>query len=116
MPSSVVLKSFQCLKIYTLNATTPKRVEMSSGSVIDNYMALENIYRLNMGGGQVSVQDDTGVYWSWDQDNNYIYRDATGLITTYHSPIMYTTETPNYTVPELVYNDKSEVNIKNTIE
>ncbi|KAI3784928.1 hypothetical protein L1987_44036 [Smallanthus sonchifolius] len=65
--------------------------------------ALENFYRLNMGGGHVSGDQDTGMYRSWDPDNNYIYGAAIGLTPVYQKPITYTTETPNYTAPELVY-------------
>ncbi|MFS7947969.1 putative protein kinase RLK-Pelle-CrRLK1L-1 family [Helianthus anomalus] len=80
-----------------------KYVGMNNRPVIDNNTALENIYRLNIGREQISVKDDTSMYRSWDQDNNYVYGAANGLTTTYHSPIMYTKETPNYTAPELVY-------------
>ncbi|KAJ0694539.1 putative protein kinase RLK-Pelle-CrRLK1L-1 family [Helianthus annuus] len=85
------------------NAKTPKLVNQYSGPIIDNDTTLENIYRLNMGGGEISGNDDTGMYRSWDQDNNYIYGAAIGLTPLYNNPIMYTTETPNYTAPELVY-------------
>ncbi|KAD6795915.1 hypothetical protein E3N88_06811 [Mikania micrantha] len=71
--------------------------------VIDNNTVLENIYRLNMGGGRISVNEDTGMYRSWDLDNDYLYGDATGLKPVYDDLIMYTIETPNYTAPELVY-------------
>ncbi|MFS7947934.1 putative protein kinase RLK-Pelle-CrRLK1L-1 family [Helianthus anomalus] len=57
----------------------------------------------NMGGGQITGNNDTGMYRSWDQDNKYIYGAGIGLTPTYHSPITYTIETPNYTAPELVY-------------
>ncbi|KAM0039814.1 putative protein kinase RLK-Pelle-CrRLK1L-1 family [Helianthus debilis subsp. tardiflorus] len=85
------------------HATTAKYVNQVTGPVIDSDTALENIYRLNMGGRQITGNNDTGMYRSWDQDDKYIYGAATGLTPTYHSPIMYTTETPNYTAPELVY-------------
>ncbi|KAI3760860.1 hypothetical protein L1987_51260 [Smallanthus sonchifolius] len=85
------------------NAKTPKYVNQYTGPVIDNNTGLETIYRLNMGGGQVSVKDDTGMYRSWDQDNYFIYGAAIGLTPVYDNPIVYTTETPNYTAPEVVY-------------
>ncbi|KAF5791922.1 putative protein kinase RLK-Pelle-CrRLK1L-1 family [Helianthus annuus] len=87
------------------NSKKLKSVGVTNGPVIDNKMALENIYRLNMGGGHVSGNGDTGMYRSWGPDNNYIYSAAIGLTPVYDQlkPIMYTTETPNYTAPELVY-------------
>ncbi|KAI3777027.1 hypothetical protein L1987_46820 [Smallanthus sonchifolius] len=86
-----------------INAKTPKYVNQLTGPVIDNGMALENIYRLNMGGGQVTADEDTGMYRSWYQDNNYIFGAAFGWTFVYSNPIMFTTETPNYTAPEIVY-------------
>ncbi|KAI3777024.1 hypothetical protein L1987_46817 [Smallanthus sonchifolius] len=56
-----------------------------------------------MGGGQISVKDDTRMYRLWDQDDNYIYGAAFGLTPVYDNPIMYTMETPNYTAPKEVY-------------
>ncbi|GJT15991.1 receptor-like protein kinase FERONIA [Tanacetum coccineum] len=84
------------------NAMNLKYVGQNSGPVINNKTALENVYRLNMGGGQIPGNDDTGMYRSWDQDNNYIYGPI-GLTPVYQNPIAYTTETPNYTAPELIY-------------
>ncbi|KAJ0712320.1 putative protein kinase RLK-Pelle-CrRLK1L-1 family [Helianthus annuus] len=79
-------------------------VGMTTAPDITNDQALENVYRLNMGGGHISSIGDTGMYRSWDQDINYIYGGAIGLTPSYgHKPITYTTETPNYTAPEEVY-------------
>ncbi|KAJ0694530.1 putative protein kinase RLK-Pelle-CrRLK1L-1 family [Helianthus annuus] len=78
-------------------------VQMISRPVIDEDRALENIYRLNVGGPQISISDDTGMYRSWDQDEVYIYGAAIGLTPVYDKPIMYTVETPNYTAPEPIY-------------
>ncbi|KAJ0694542.1 putative protein kinase RLK-Pelle-CrRLK1L-1 family [Helianthus annuus] len=83
------------------NAKTPKYINQLKGPVIGNNTALENIYRLNMGGGQISGCNDTGMFRSWDPDNNYIYRPGTTQV--YDNPIRYTMDTPNYTAPELVY-------------
>ncbi|KAF5766136.1 putative non-specific serine/threonine protein kinase [Helianthus annuus] len=76
---------------------------MISRPVIDEDRAFENIYRLNVGGPQISISDDTGMYRSWDQDEVYIYGAAIGLTPVYDKPIMYTVETPNYTAPEPIY-------------
>ncbi|KAJ0712309.1 putative protein kinase RLK-Pelle-CrRLK1L-1 family [Helianthus annuus] len=82
-----------------------KYVGQTTGPVTDSKMALENIYRLNMGGGHISGTDDTGMYRPWEQDNSYIYGAASGLTPVYDpkDQIMYTNETPRYTAPELVY-------------
>ncbi|KAK1432938.1 hypothetical protein QVD17_09841 [Tagetes erecta] len=78
-------------------------VGQTTGPIIDDKMALENVYRLNVGGRLISGNEDTGMYRSWDQDNNYIYSEANGLTPVYQKPIVYTMETPNYTAPELLY-------------
>ncbi|KAI3762012.1 hypothetical protein L1987_52435 [Smallanthus sonchifolius] len=85
------------------NANTPKYVDMQTSPHIDSETALENIYRLNMGGGSISANNDTGMYRSWDQDNNYLHGNITGLRPVTNNSIMYTTGTPNYTAPEPVY-------------
>ncbi|KAK9067167.1 hypothetical protein SSX86_014492 [Deinandra increscens subsp. villosa] len=85
------------------NSINVKYVGMINGPVITNDTSLENIYRLNVAGGQISSIEDTGMYRSWDPDDNYIYSAATGVTDVYQKPITYTTKTPNYTAPELVY-------------
>ncbi|KAF5791928.1 putative protein kinase RLK-Pelle-CrRLK1L-1 family [Helianthus annuus] len=79
-------------------------VGVDTGPVINSNMALDNIYRLNMGGGQISGTEDTGMYRSWEQDINYIY-GAIGKTPNYDpkEQIMYTNKTPSYTAPEQVY-------------
>ncbi|GKA36822.1 receptor-like protein kinase FERONIA [Tanacetum coccineum] len=85
-----------------LYAKEPKGVNLNTVPAINEDTALENVYRLNMGGGQISSKDDTGMYRSWDQDNNYV-SGRIGLTPLYENPITYTVETPNYTAPEPVY-------------
>ncbi|CAH1420934.1 unnamed protein product [Lactuca virosa] len=81
-----------------------KYVGQITGPVIAKDTALESIYRLNVGGRQISVNDDTGMYRSWDGDENFIFpRNALGFTPTTQIPITYTAETPKYTAPELVY-------------
>ncbi|KAM0033457.1 putative protein kinase RLK-Pelle-CrRLK1L-1 family [Helianthus debilis subsp. tardiflorus] len=87
------------------NSKNLKPVGMSTGPQITNDVALENMYRLNMGGKQISGKEDTGMYRLWDQDEKYIFGAAIGLTPVYDpkEQIMYTNETPSYTAPELVY-------------
>ncbi|GMP66783.1 hypothetical protein CsSME_00026994 [Camellia sinensis var. sinensis] len=70
---------------------------------IDDNTALETLYRLNVGGNDVSVNHDTGMYRTWQQDDQYIYGGAVGLVPHLEIPIRYTNETPNYTAPATVY-------------
>ncbi|KAI3676447.1 hypothetical protein L1987_86056 [Smallanthus sonchifolius] len=55
------------------------------------------------GWGDLVVGGDTGMYRSWDKDDDYIYGAAAGLRPVTNKSIMYTMETPNYTAPEEVY-------------
>jgi hypothetical protein len=39
----------------------------------DNTTALETMYRLNMGGKDVSGVEDTGMFRTWSQDSQYLF-------------------------------------------
>ncbi|KAI3784924.1 hypothetical protein L1987_44032 [Smallanthus sonchifolius] len=89
------------------NSKTPKFVDLSTGPFVTNDKALENIYRLKMGGRSIpATKDTTGMYRSWDTDDIYIYGAAFGFTPQYNKSITYTTETPNYTAPEEVYQNQ----------
>ncbi|KAL4581962.1 hypothetical protein LXL04_006496 [Taraxacum kok-saghyz] len=79
-----------------------KYVGLTSGAVITEDTTLENMYRLNVGGGQISPTNDTGMDRSWDQDDGYLI-STIGLTPVNKTPIVYNDVTPNYTAPELVY-------------
>ncbi|KAJ9562089.1 hypothetical protein OSB04_007249 [Centaurea solstitialis] len=84
------------------NAKDLNYVSLTSGPEIAESIALETIYRLNMGGGYISGIADTGMNRSWEPDDDYIFGAAFGLTPVNTTPITYT-ETPNYTAPEQVY-------------
>ena len=54
-------------------------VGQNSPFYIDNSTALENVYRLNVGGNYISPSQDTGLYRSWGDDLPYIYGAAFGV-------------------------------------
>jgi serine/threonine protein kinase len=70
----------------------------------DDTTALETMYRLNVGGKDVSGVEDTGMFRTWSQDSPYLFSQMIGL-TPYRSKatIQYTTDTPAYTAPKIVY-------------
>ncbi|PIN27187.1 Non-specific serine/threonine protein kinase [Handroanthus impetiginosus] len=71
---------------------------------LTNETALENLYRLNVGGNDVEIQDDSGMFRAWSQDDDYIFGADFGY--TPHAedlPIKYTDQTPPYSAPEIVY-------------
>ncbi|KAL4581968.1 hypothetical protein LXL04_006502 [Taraxacum kok-saghyz] len=87
-----------------------KYAGITSGPGIDNYTALENLYRINVGGPQISDTQDTGMYRSWNGDDNYLFPiNAVGFTPSIQTPITYSTDTPNYTAPELVYQTQRSI-------
>ncbi|KAG6743005.1 hypothetical protein POTOM_053949 [Populus tomentosa] len=71
---------------------------------LGNTTALETVYRLNVGGQDISSKGDTGMYRTWHQDSEYLTGQSTG--NTPYLPgvkIKYTTKTPAYSAPGTVY-------------
>ncbi|KAK1352368.1 Protein kinase domain-containing protein [Heracleum sosnowskyi] len=80
-----------------------KKVGQDARFSIDDSYALENLYRLNVGGGDISSTHDSGMFRSWDNDEPYLLGADTGVIPLLEIPINYTSTTPPYTAPEHVY-------------
>ncbi|KAE8695505.1 Receptor-like protein kinase FERONIA [Hibiscus syriacus] len=79
-------------------------VGQSTPFTIDNSTALENVYRLNVGGNDISPSGDTGLFRSWYDDQPYLFGAAYG-VTGAADPdvtIDYGT-TPTYIAPTNVY-------------
>ncbi|XP_041002583.1 LOW QUALITY PROTEIN: putative receptor-like protein kinase At5g39000 [Juglans microcarpa x Juglans regia] len=71
---------------------------------INNLFAFETLYRLNVGGKDISNVDDTGMFRSWSQDEDYIFGKAFGTMPHRSNvTIKYTEDTPPYTAPEIIY-------------
>ncbi|KAG6720812.1 hypothetical protein I3842_03G080300 [Carya illinoinensis] len=82
-----------------------KFVDYNTFFYFDGTTALETMYRLNVGGKDVSGVDDTGMFRTWVDDSPYVLIDNFGM-TPYgltNANIQYTTETPAYTAPEIAY-------------
>jgi serine/threonine protein kinase len=82
----------------------------------DDTTALETMYRLNVGGKDVSGVEDTGMFRTWSQDSQYLFGQMIGL-TPYLSnvSIQYTTDTPAYTAPEIVYQTSRTMDVDPTV-
>nr|GMD44330.1 receptor-like protein kinase FERONIA [Ipomoea batatas] len=79
-----------------------KWVPGNNNYYIDNYTALETLYRLNVGGQTLSATNDTGMYRKWYDDNEYLI--GYGYFTpSLDVKIKYTSLTPAYSAPESVY-------------
>ncbi|KAL8475882.1 hypothetical protein ACS0TY_028513 [Phlomoides rotata] len=71
---------------------------------LDSGSAMENIYRLNVGGDGVEIRDDSGMFRAWNSDDDFIYQGDPGW--TPHASnlqINYSIDTPSYSAPEIVY-------------
>ncbi|XP_073297851.1 receptor-like protein kinase FERONIA [Primulina huaijiensis] len=80
-------------------------VGQPTGFNIDNRTALENLYRLNVGGNDISPSHDTGLQRSWHDDSNYIFSAARG-VTEAPDPsvtVSYPSGSPSYIAPLDLY-------------
>ncbi|XVF60706.1 hypothetical protein PTKIN_Ptkin08bG0070100 [Pterospermum kingtungense] len=68
---------------------------------IDNYTALENVHRLNIGGRSISAAGDTGTYRNWYDD--FFYLVAAVVVPSNTSIKLDYSKIPEYTAPEDVY-------------
>ncbi|GMN40618.1 hypothetical protein TIFTF001_009846 [Ficus carica] len=80
-------------------------VGQSTSFIIDNSTALENLYRLNVGGNDISPSGDTGLYRSWYDDTAYLYGAGFGVPETAdpNMTITYLDKSQTYVAPINVY-------------
>ncbi|EXB74408.1 Receptor-like protein kinase FERONIA [Morus notabilis] len=90
--------------MYSADGTT-MIVSQSVPFIIDNGTALENVYRLNVGGNDISPSKDTGLFRSWYDDTVYLYGAAFGVPETAdpNMTITYLDGVPSYVAPVDVY-------------
>ncbi|KAA8547899.1 hypothetical protein F0562_004328 [Nyssa sinensis] len=81
---------------------------------ITNKTALELLYRLNVGGNLISPMEDTGMFRSWYDDNNYVIQNRGVLPVNTTIPINYE-ETEPYTAPDGVYRTARSMGTNKTI-
>lgn len=81
-------------------------VGQTSPFIIDNSTALENVYRLNVGGNVISPSGDTGMFRSWGDDSQHIFGAASGVTDTADDEnvtVSYAEGVPSYVAPLDVY-------------
>lgn len=90
--------------IYSTDGTETV-VGQSTGFTIDNGTALENLYRLNVGGNDISSPGDTGLFRTWQDDSFYIFGAANGVTEVPDSnvTVAYPPGSPSYIAPLDVY-------------
>ncbi|XAR68698.1 Non-specific serine/threonine protein kinase [Bertholletia excelsa] len=91
--------------IYSTNDGTTMVVGQNSALIVDNNTALENVYRLNVGGNDISPSADTGLFRSWYDDSPYIFGAGFGVTETTgpNMTIQYPSTFPTYVAPVDVY-------------
>ncbi|XP_027190468.1 receptor-like protein kinase FERONIA [Cicer arietinum] len=71
---------------------------------VDNRTALENVYRLNVGGSNIPGSRDTGMFRSWSADASFILGTAFGAVNGgIEVNIEYPPGTPSYIAPTIVF-------------
>ncbi|KAF8010306.1 hypothetical protein BT93_J1048 [Corymbia citriodora subsp. variegata] len=79
----------------------------SAGQVMQyNFLAsdaLEAVKRLNVGGQFVGPADDTGMYRTWEADDDYVTSLSIGVVRNTTIQLDYGELVPNYTAPDSVY-------------
>ncbi|XP_027350272.1 receptor-like protein kinase FERONIA [Abrus precatorius] len=72
---------------------------------IDNYKALETLYRVNVGETQVPPRNDTGMFRHWNYDRPYLVKEYPQSIQfNFTTPPHYKNDVaPDYTAPAAVY-------------
>ncbi|XP_023904975.1 receptor-like protein kinase FERONIA [Quercus suber] len=91
--------------IYSRTDGTVMIVGQISAFDIGNNTALENVYRLNVGGNHIPPSHDTGLYRTWYADAPYIYGAAFGVSYSVdpNVTIQYPPSIPPYVAPIDVY-------------
>ncbi|XP_058000225.1 receptor-like protein kinase FERONIA isoform X2 [Hevea brasiliensis] len=89
--------------IYSNTDGTLMIVGNSAPFTIDNSTALENVYRLNVGGNDISPSGDTGMLRSWFDDQAYLYGAGFGVAETADPNMTIESPVPPYIAPLNVY-------------
>ncbi|KAK3409359.1 hypothetical protein EUGRSUZ_J01487 [Eucalyptus grandis] len=81
-----------------------KVVGLPSPRTLDTTKALEAVRRLNVGGQFVVPADDTGMYRTWEADEDYVTSSDIGILPVNTTiQLNYSEQVPNYTAPDVVY-------------
>ncbi|KAL5974835.1 hypothetical protein ACLOJK_031507 [Asimina triloba] len=86
------------------------KVVLDEGSLpqtfpLENETALQTVVRLNVGGRDISADKDSGLFRTWNQDDNYIYGAAVGVTFGWdlNKSFEYTQKVPSFIAPQEVY-------------
>ena len=90
--------------IYSSTDGTLMIVGQNTPFYIDNSTALEYVYRLNVGGNDISPSHDTSLYRSWADDLPYLYGASLGVAYSANNmTIQYPMGMPTFVAPVDAY-------------
>ncbi|XP_021297723.1 receptor-like protein kinase FERONIA [Herrania umbratica] len=95
MPDNLYYSADNVTGFEFVNQDNPYRIEKN--------MALEMVYRINVGGSFVSPAGDTGMYRSWSEDNEYLTDARPSALPVNISREPSFSKIPNYTAPVSIY-------------
>ncbi|XP_047937707.1 receptor-like protein kinase FERONIA [Salvia hispanica] len=107
----------------------PEKLYLSEGGVYIKYLdtlfdlnsntALENLYRLNVGGASVAIEKDSGMFRGWSPDDDYIFYGDYGFPRNKEELVINYTNgnAAPYTASPLVYKSaRTMTNISSSLE
>ncbi|KAI6670377.1 hypothetical protein NL676_005262 [Syzygium grande] len=81
-----------------------------------NTDALAMVKRLNVGGQFIDSAGDTGMYRTWEADDDYVTSSYIGVLPVNTTiQLSYSDQVPNYTAPDIVYTTARTMGTNKTI-
>ncbi|PRQ53348.1 putative protein kinase RLK-Pelle-CrRLK1L-1 family [Rosa chinensis] len=102
-------------KIYT---TSVLSIGSDSPYSFESRIALDMVYRINIGGKPINTTEDTGMYRKWDAaDDMYLdgFSKKYSVLAQNNTVELNFVETPEYSAPKEVYNTGRSLWMNNTI-
>ncbi|KAL6136647.1 hypothetical protein ACLB2K_061942 [Fragaria x ananassa] len=112
MPAFLYYSNYTALQEYGPKAVT------GNPYPVENNTALEMMYRINVGGGVLSPNEDTGMYRTWDAtDEMYLDKSSREFSFVPHVNNVHLKfeKIHNYTAPEKVYKTGRSMGLNKTI-
>ncbi|OMO94358.1 hypothetical protein CCACVL1_06042 [Corchorus capsularis] len=75
----------------------------TGGNFLGNDTALEKLYRVNVGGRQISEGEDTGMYRYWENDVDYLTVGESSFLPVSTNIDLNFSKIPSYSAPREVY-------------
>ncbi|XVF81714.1 hypothetical protein PTKIN_Ptkin15bG0177700 [Pterospermum kingtungense] len=80
-----------------------------------NDTGLELMYRINVGGKQIPPAEDTGMYRSWSDDDDYLTEASPSVLPVNVTINLTFGDTPSYSAPDVVYTTARTMGLDKTM-